>query len=216
MIATSAAARPLQSPPRPSVARRTASNAAFVIFALALGAGLGLGTAHWATSGSYPFGSVRAGAWTAWPRVGSRDTDPYARAVMARNGEIPLAVGEGLALTANADDQGQALDGRCTYRIGPDMPPARHWTVTAYDGAGQLVASQAGRSGVTSTEVLRESGGGFQIVASSEAQPGNWLPLPASGRASLMLRLYDTPVSAGSASLEPRLLPRIERLDCLP
>jgi hypothetical protein len=31
-----------------------------------------------------------------------------------------------------------------------------------------------------------------------------------------MLRLYDTPVAAGSAALDPRVLPGIERVECGP
>jgi hypothetical protein len=195
---------------------RSPSNAALVIGALALAAALGLGTADLATRGGYPFGSVRAGPWTTWPRVGSREADPYARAVMARNADVPLAVGEGLALTANVDDAGRPLDSGCIYRIGSEMPPARFWTLTFYDSAGRLVASEANRSGFTSAEILRDAAGLFTILAAREPQTGNWLPLPASGPVSIILRLYDTPVAGGAASLEGRSLPKIERLECLP
>jgi hypothetical protein len=40
------------------------------------------------------------------------------------------------------------------------------------------------------------------------------LRTPKQGRLSLALRLYDTPVAAGTAALDPRTLPSIERLDC--
>ena len=206
----------MHTPLRPAPPVRSSGNGALVALALVLGAGLGLGSAHWATSGGYPFGSVRAGPWTTWPRVGSRDVDPYARAVIARHAELPLAIGEGLALTAYSDDSGQPLDSGCLYRVTLESPPARHWTLTVYDAQGRLPSSEAGRSGFTSTEVLREPSGAARIVLAREAQPGNWLPLPASGRVSIILRLYDTPVSGGSTSLDWRVLPAIERVECLP
>lgn len=196
--------------------RRPLSSAALVIHAVAIALLLGLWSAYWAVSGGYPFGHIRAGPWQATPRVGSRDADPYARAVVARNAEIPLAVGEGLALTATGDDAGRPLDARCAYRIGSATPPARYWTLTLYDGDGRPVSSELQRSGFTSAEVLRNAEGRFSVVISREPMPGNWLRMPEGGRPGLALRLYDTPVAAGTAALDPRTLPSIERLDCAP
>lgn len=175
---------------------------------------LGLGSAYWTVSGDYPFGTVRAGAWQTAPRVGSRDADPYARAVLARNAEIPLAIGEGLTLTTMEDDAGRPLDAGCTYRVGRVTPQARYWTVTLYEENGDPVSSKLQRSGFTSTEVLRDKEGGFSIVISPESMPGNWLRAPETGRFGLALRLYDTPIAAGAATLDPRTLPSVERVDC--
>ena len=70
------------------------------------------------------------------------------------------------------------------------------------------------RSGFTSAEVLRDAEGRFCIAVSREPMPGNWLRMPEKGRPGLTLRLYDTPVAAGTAALDARTLPAIERLDC--
>lgn len=193
-----------------------ASSSALVLYALAIAAALGLSSAHWMTKGDYPFGSVRVGAWTVWPRAGSRDADPYTRAVNARTGTIPLGVGEGLVLRATADDSGRPLDPRCVYRIGATTPQARFWTLTLYDEDGRPVETPLGRSGFGSAEILRDAGGGFAIVMSREAAAGNWLMMPQSGAVSLLLRLYDSPASVGSAALDARVLPRIERGECAP
>ena len=40
---------------------------------------LGQGAGLW-------FGAVKAGPWTGWPKTGTRDADPYARALFARTG----------------------------------------------------------------------------------------------------------------------------------
>jgi hypothetical protein len=164
----------------------------------------------------YPFGKIKAGAWQATPRVGSREADPYARAVLARTADIPLAVGEGLALAATEDSVGRTLDASCAYRVGRVTPQARYWTLTLYDADGRPVASELRRSGFTSAEVLRDQDGGFSVVISREPMPGNWLQAPESGRLGLALRLYDTPVSTGMANLDARAFPSIERLECGP
>lgn len=196
---------------------RKSSIAGLAAYTLALGALLGLASADWATSGGYPFGGVQVGAWTAWPRAGAANADPYTRAVNARRGEIPLAVGEGLLLTAAVDDSGQALDATCTYRIGGATPPARAWTVTVAGRGAREPGRASLREGFTSTEVLRTADGRFTITLAPDVQPGNWLPSPrASGPVRLALRLYDTPVAASVGSLDRSAVPAITRVGCAP
>lgn len=196
--------------------RRLLPPALLVVYAVGLALVLGLGSAYWAVHGDYPFGKVRAGAWQATPRVGSSEADPYARAVLARTAEIPLAIGEGLTLTATEDDAGRPLDAACVYRIGRVTPQARFWTLTLYDEAGRPVSSELQRSGFTSAEVLRDREGGFSVVIAREPMPGNWLRAPDAGRLGLALRLYDTPVATAAATLDPRTFPNVERLECRP
>lgn len=194
--------------------RRT-SRTGFVLYALALGAALGLASADFATRGGYPFGGTTIGAWTAWPRTGSQDADPYSRAVNARRGEIPLAIGEGLLLTAATDDGGTALDAGCTYAIGGVVPPARAWTLTIAGRGAADPAATTLREGFTSTEILRGTDDRFVITISRDVQSGNWLPMPRpKGPVRLALRLYDTPVAASVGSLDRNTLPAITRLGC--
>ncbi len=195
-----------------------------VLYTLALGAGLGLATANWATRGRYPFGGVTLNAWTAWPKIGARDADPYVRAIHARTGEVPLALGEGLLLTALTDESGRRLDPSCRYRIAGATPPSRAWTLTVErrgrtkaEAAGEPagVTGMAPRTGFTSTEVLRDRDGRFAVTLSPTVQPGNWLPMPAGeGSIRLVLRLYDTPVAASTGVLEREGVPSITREDC--
>ena len=193
---------------------RPISSAAFVLYAFALALALGVGSAYWVQQGPYPFGGVTIGPWKAWPRVGSRQADPYARAIVTRRGDVPLAIGEGLALTATIDAAGQRLDSACSYRIGAVTPQARLWTLALYDESGALVSTELGRRGLTSAEILRDADGKFAIALSRRASPGNWLQLPQAGAFSVILRLYDTPAAVGSAALEAAALPTIERVEC--
>jgi hypothetical protein len=153
------------------------------------------------------------GPWRAWPQIGGQEADRYAKASVARSGELPLAAGEGIAFVASADSQGSTLSGRCRYRIAPIAPPARWWTLTLYDGARRLVANPAERYAFTSAEVVRSSEGEAEIVAAPAASPGNWLPSPA-GPFQLVLRLYDSPISTGLAAEETVTLPAITAEAC--
>lgn len=194
---------------------RRASTVTLMLYALALGAGIGLATADYATRGGYPFGGVPVGAWTAWPKIGSVGADPYARAVNARRGEIPLAIGEGMLLTAEQDESGQTLDAACTYQVAGVTPPARAWTVTVAGRGPRDSEAAPMREGFTSTEILRETDGHFAITLSPEVQPGNWLPMPrAKGPVRLALRLYDTPVAASAGNLDRSAVPAVTRTGC--
>jgi hypothetical protein len=198
---------------QPATAPRRLSTAALVIYACSLALLVGVGSVFYAVTADYPFGSVTAGPWKAWPKVGSTEADPYAQAMVARRGEIPLAVGEGLALTASVDSLGEPLDARCLYRVAGTTPSARLWTLTVYDSDRQLIQTDLGRNGITSAEVLRRQEGDFIISLSKDLEAGNWVQLP-DGRFTLTLRLYDTTAAAGSGSLDEGTLPTIDRGEC--
>lgn len=177
------------------------------------GLALGLLATALSLSAGYGFGAMRAGPWTAWPRVGGLDIDPYARAVVARSGEAPLGRDQGLVFFAQADSSGAPLDGQCEYRISGPLPAARYWTIGLADPSGALIANPTGRYAFTSAELLRRDGGGYEIVIAREARPGNWLS-PGEGRDfTLALRLYDTPLDLDSRP-DAIAFPRIEKLDC--
>ena len=153
------------------------------------------------------------GEWTAWPAIGRPDADPYTLARLAFQREIPLGAGEGLAFTATADVDGNALSGRCGYELRGETPAARLWTLTAYDEAGALMATPTGRVAFNSREIMRRPDGRFDIAVGAEAQPGNWLPVVTAGRFSLVFRLYDSPLTADTPQAQ-RTMPRIVRQGC--
>lgn len=185
-----------------------------LLFALTLAAAVGLGSTWLALTNGTAFGAVTIGAWTAWPRTGTPQIDPYARAAIARNGELPLGSGDGVAFFASADDAGRPLDGRCDASLRGATPPARYWTLTLYDPAGGLVANALGRHGFTSQEIVRRADGQFDIVAAPRARPGNWLPTGGIERYVLVLRLYDTPVGIATRASRETPMPTLRLEQC--
>ena len=183
-------------------------------FALLLAAFIGLGATWLTLTRGVAFGSMTIGAWTAWPKTGSVDVDPYARAAIARTGELPIGTGDGVAFYAHRDDAGNALDGRCTFAIGGMTPAARYWTLTLYDAQGRLVANTIDRHGFTSAEIVRTADGRFVITVGPRARPGNWLPSGGIERFLLVLRLYDTPIGVASRNTKEAPMPAIVRKGC--
>jgi hypothetical protein len=184
------------------------------LFALAIAAAVGLGTTWIALTQGTAYGGVTIGAWTAWPKNGTASIDPYARAMIARTGELPVGSGDGVSFHARTDDAGYTLDGRCDVLVSGITPPARFWTITLYDGDGHLVANAMRRHGFTSQEVVRKADGQFDIAIAPRARPGNWLPTGGVERYQLVLRLYDTPVGMATRSGREAPMPTISRRGC--
>ena len=183
-------------------------------FALILAAAVGLGATWLTLTRGVAFGALTIGAWTAWPRNGSVDIDPYAHATIARTGELPIGTGDGVAFYARTDDAGDALDGRCTFIISGMTPAARYWTLTLYDRRGRLVANAIDRHGFTSAEIVRDISGRFAINVGPRARPGNWLPSGGVEQFVLVWRLYDTPIGVTSLTTKEGPMPSVVRKDC--
>ena len=159
-------------------------------------------------------GSLTIGAWTARPRSGTVDIDPYSRAAIVRSGELPLGAGDGVAFTATADDNGKPLDGSCDVIVSGVTPAARFWTLTLYDLNGHVVPNPLERYAFTSQELVRRSNGAFDIRIAARARAGNWLPSSGVARYNLVLRLYDTPVGVATRARRDAPMPAISTESC--
>lgn len=184
------------------------------LFSFAVAAVVGLGLTQYALTRGTAFGAITIGAWTAWPKTGTADIDPYARAAIARSGELPIGSGDGIAFFATSDDNGHALDGRCVVTLSGTTPPARFWTITFYDLDGRLVPNPADRYGFTSQEISRRADGTFEIVLSARARPGNWIPTGGIDRYVVVLRLYDTPVGVATRTAKDAPMPSLSEGAC--
>jgi hypothetical protein len=184
------------------------------LFALTVAALVGLGSTYFALSRGAAFGALSIGSWTAWPRTGTIDADPYARATIARTGQLPMALGDGVSFSASADDSGRTLDGRCNVIVSGITPAARFWTLTLYNVSGELVANSVGRYGFTSEEVVRSADGNFTIDVGPRASPGNWLPTGGIERYELVLRFYDTAIGIATRASRELPMPAIRTRRC--
>lgn len=182
--------------------------------ALLLATVVGVGATWMTTTRGTEIGALTIGPWTARPRTGTADVDPYSRATIVRNGELPIGTGDGVAFTATADDKKKPLDGRCDVVVSGVTPPARFWTLTLYDRKGHLVANSLQRYGFTSQEIVRASDGSFEIRIASRSRAGNWLPTGGIERYALMLRLYDTPVGVATRTQRDAPMPSIKTVGC--
>src|SRR6202007_1470158 len=182
--------------------------------ALVVAAAVGLGTTWMTTTRGTELGTLTIGAGTARPRTGTADIDPYSRATITRNGELPTGTGDGVAFTARADDRKRLLDGRCDVVVSGITPPARFWTLTLYDNRGRLVANSLQRYGLTSQEIIRGADGSFEVRVASRSRAGNWLPTGGIERYTLVLRLYDTPVGVATRTQRDAPMPSITTVGC--
>lgn len=184
------------------------------LIALIIATAVGLG-ATWTTSTrGTSFGAITIGAWTAWPRTGAADIDPYARAAVARSGALPIGSGDGVEFVARTDDKGRQLDGRCDVSVSGITPSARFWTLTLYDQRGNLVSNSLQRYGFTSQEIVRAADGTFDIRIAPRSRSGNWLPTGGLDRYLLIVRLYDTPVGVATRSQRDAPMPSITTVGC--
>ncbi len=178
-----------------------------------IGMSLGFALTLAALRSGYGFNPLEVGPWVAWPDIGGPDVDPYARAVIARSGEAPLAKEQGLVFVARVDSTGATLDGDCDYTITDPTPPTRFWTIDLAAPDGGAIDWPGGRRGYSSVDVLRRENGAFEIAVSRETRPGNWLSPGAARRFAVVLRLYDVGLDA-AARPDAEVFPKILRRGC--
>ena len=184
------------------------------LLALVLATVVGLGATYVTATRGTDLGTLTIGSWTARPKSGTADIDPYSRASIARSGELPVGTGDGVAFSATKDDRNRPLDGRCDVVVSGITPPARFWTLTLYDSRGRLVANTLQRYGFTSQEVVRSADGSFEVKVAARSRAGNWLPTGGIERYALVLRLYDTPVGVATRTQRDAPMPAIATVGC--
>jgi hypothetical protein len=184
-----------------------------LLLALIIAAAVGLGATWQTLSHGVAFGAVPIGPWTAWPKTGSREIDPYARANIARSGELPIGSGDGVAFIAHTDDTGRPLDGRCDVLLSAVSPQARFWTLTLYNPQGYLIGNSVNRQGFTSRNSSPRRRR-FDIFVAPRARSGNWLPTNGVDSYLLVLRLYDSPVGVETRAAREVPMPAIAVQSC--
>lgn len=124
----------------------------------------------------------------------------YLRRALAAQAQPGAGLPEDLSvLLLAADSQGAPLDGAQGYTLhfaSGQLPPAGAlWSLAAYDGQGMPFANPLDRYALGDRDPLRYNADGSLDLRLSHAPPppedqSNWLPLPAAGPASVLLRVY--------------------------
>jgi hypothetical protein len=161
---------------------------------------------------SLGFDLLHVGPWLSAPKSGTLDAEPYTKAMIARSGQIPLGIAEGVSFIATRDQQGHAFSSQCVYRLTDPEPSARVWTITLLRRDG--LPLEGDHHALTSQELVRDDKGHFVISLSRTIRPLNWLALPPQGSFLIMLRLYDSAVSLSSSALKASDLPQIITQAC--
>ena len=185
-----------------------------IAFVLALGLLVGGALSFASIRNTNQLAALTLGQWTAWPKAGGVDADPYTKARVAAEGAVPLGAAEGIAFHGSSDDSGRPLRLECTYRIAGQTPQARFWTLTAERANGRAIRRANGEAAtLISRDILRRRSGDFELLASATLQSGNWLELAGSGEFALVFRLYDTQIGTASGLFEPSM-PSLTLMGC--
>jgi len=174
---------------------------------------VGLGTTWFALTRDTAFGAVTLGS----ARLAEDrhcDIDPYARAVLARSGHLPVGSGDGVAFFAVADDKGRSFDGRCELVLSGITPPARVLDRHAVRSEGRLVATRRAATDSPARRSCAAPTAAFEIVVAPRTRAGNWLPTSGVERYLLVWRLYDTPVGAATRTAREAPMPALETKAC--
>ncbi|MFB7724769.1 DUF1254 domain-containing protein [Nocardia sp. NPDC056100] len=155
--------------------------------------------------------------WQFATNVGTYGTDYLNRANVALRGLGANLPKDALYPTvfSTADDNGTPI--RYTLHF-PDgkLPPAKaFWSITAYDADSFLIDNPANIYAVGHQIPVTKNADGSVDITVQNADPGpavpqgNWLPIPASGKFSLTMRLYAPDQSAVDGSWQPPALTKV-------
>jgi hypothetical protein len=133
---------------------------------------------------------VRNGPWQTNMLTGGATADPYLRTFVALTGLLALNKSETIYYEANHDSAGDALDGKCSYRIDGKDPDARWWSITVYGTDHFLLPNPGKRYSVSKTNIVRGADGAFSVRLSTTPDEGNWIATSENGF-ELTLRLYN-------------------------
>jgi hypothetical protein len=156
----------------------------------------------------------KIGPWRGAPHDGTAEIDPYGLASVARAGVLPPGAAEGVSFEAATDSGGASLSPSCDYLVAVHTPAAWYWSLSALTPGGFPIANSAERYVLTSADVLRDQNEPAAIIVSARARPGNWLPVASGEAYVLMLRLYDSSLSAIGTAFEAGSMPTIAKTGC--
>jgi len=174
---------------------------------------IGVGSAVWVIESLSKVQTIKDGAWTTHPLVGSVQANMYLRATIARIALFALSRTEALYYNAFTDEEGEPLRPECDYIIEGGDLPARWWSITAYDKDHFLIPNALNRYSYNMKNLRRDEQGRYKIYLSQTPKDLNWLPAAQQGTISITLRAYN-PAPALRENMGHASLPKIMKVDC--
>ena len=190
-------------------AKRLFEILAIVLIALVIGAG----SAVWVIDSFAKVQTIKDGAWTTHPLIGSVQANMYLRATIARIALFALSRTEAIYYNAFTDEEGEPLRPECDYIIEGGDLPARWWSVTAYDKDHFLIPNALNRYSYNMKNLRGDGQGRYKIYLSQTPKDLNWLPAAQQGTISITLRAYN-PAQALAENMGSAELPRIMKVRC--
>lgn len=186
----------------------------FTAIVVAASLTIGIGSAWWSVRSTGGPNEVANGPWvTAGIVSGDDGGSSYMRARIAMDALMGVDRGQIITYLAKSDSAGNALDGRCTYKIMARDAPARWYTLTVYDGAGNLIANDANRYYFSNRTLERDQTAFWTVHVSPTEVAPNWLPTGKASSLQLAYRLFN-PMSDAIANPASIVLPTITREAC--
>lgn len=151
-------------------------------------------------------GTPTASGWTRVSDKGRHGHNHLSRAIMNLVGLGANVVDENTSFNTYVDEAGARLDGRSTYALVVDEPPANDafWSITLYDAeSGMLYDAPDGLYSVGSAAGGRDvPASGLVTIGPAPDGEGTWLPSPP-GPFFLTLRIYSPGPQVVSGAWEP-------------
>ncbi|WP_375676863.1 DUF1214 domain-containing protein [Bartonella sp. AP88XZML] len=162
---------------------------------------------------SFPhFERFRIGKWSAYPKMGTANMDPYTRARTTKRGIVSLGRTEGIQFQIWQDNQGRPLHHHCHYLLKGTIPETRLFTLyTADKSLKPYTSSKEIPFELHTDNIIYEHDGSLRINISPTPQTGNWLATVSQKEFGLILTLYDTPIISATA-LQTLTMPSIEQI----
>jgi hypothetical protein len=188
----------------------------FATTTLVLGAGvlIGVATAFYVVDNGSRLTVREQGPWRHWVSAASSSADPYTRAHVVREGQLPLSTAFALQFHARIDADGSPLHSSCDYAVEADALDANWWSLAVFDEKGRLIKNDAERWSFNSATAARGSDGSLAVTLARSARPGNWLPTPNAGRLTLVLTVLDQRWPQQAPEDQSKLLPSIRKVGC--
>ena len=189
--------------------KKIALGLALVILAIILGSGIGIYNIKSGKNNS----QRTIGSWHTVDKDKDLNTaDLLTVAQVAVYGPYALTKKEVIYLSANTDNEGNALDSKSDYVISGTKFDAKYWSITAYDENGFLIKNPINKYGYNLENVKYEADStSYKINLSGSEKSENWLPINNVKKASLIIRLY-LPSDKLRDNLTAETLPVIQKI----